>query len=138
MKKRKNMVEDIKDRVEIVDSDVPQDNALQSVQAVCNDAAKLTTTEAIEIGHASAVLRKAYDLVCEAYDLINGDEIARKYLDIDATVTWNQRILGKITEAYDAEFNKDGEEVYHLRAFDAWKLQYPMCITTSGRCETSG
>lgn len=132
------MVEDSKDRVEIVDSDVPQDNALQSVQAVCNDAAKLTTTEAIEIGHSSAVLRKAYDLVCEAYDLINGDEIARKYLDIDATVTWKKRILGKITEAYDAEFNKDGEEVYHLRAFDAWKLQYPMCITTSGRCETSG
>ena len=45
---------------------------------------------------------------------------------------------GEIFSAYDAEFNKDGEEVYHLRAFDAWKLQYPMCITTSGRCETSG
>ena len=132
------MVEDNKDRVEIVDSKAPQDNALHGVEAACNAAAKLTTTEAIEIGHASAVLRKAYDLVCEAYDLINGDEIARKYLDIDATVTWKQCIWGRITEAYDAEFNKDGKEVYHLRAFDAWKLQYPMCITTSGRCETSG
>ena len=122
----------------IVDSDAPQDNSPHSAEDTCNDAAKLTAIEAIEIGHASDVLRKAYDLVCEAYDLINRDEIARKYLDIDATVTWKQRIHGKITEAYDAEFNKDGKEVYHLRAFDAWKLQYPMCITTSGRCETSG
>lgn len=132
------MVEDSKDRVEIVDSEALQDNALHGVQAACNDAAKLTTIEAIEIVHASDVLRKAYDLVGEAYDLINGDEIAHKYLDIDATVTWKQHILNKITEVYDTESNKDGKEVYHLRAFDAWKLQYPMCITTSGRCETSG
>lgn len=132
------MVEDSKDRVEIVDSEVPQDNALHGVQTACNDAAKLTITEAIEIGHASDVLRKAYDLVGEAYGLINGDEIARKYLDIDATVTWKQHILNKITEVYDTESNKDGKEVYHLRAFDAWKLQYPMCITTSGRYKTSG
>ena len=132
------MVEDSKDRVEIVDSEAPRDNALHGVEAVCNDAAKLTTIEAIEIGHASDILKKAYDLVGEAYDLINGDEIACKYLDIDATVTWKQRILGKINEVYDTESNKDGKEVYHLRAFDAWKLQYPMCITTSGRCDTSG
>ena len=122
----------------IVDSEASQDNSPHSAEATRNDAAKLTTIKAIEIGHASDVLRKAYDLVCEAYDLINGDEIARKYLDIDATVTWKQHIRGKITEAYDAESNKDGKEVYYLRAFDAWKLQYPMCITTSGRCETSG
>ena len=132
------MIEDSKDRVEIVDSETPLDNAPHGAEVACNDAAKLTTIEAIEIGHASDVLRKAYDLVCEAYDLINGDEIARKYLDIDATVAWKKHIRGKITEAYDAESNKDGKEVYHLRAFDAWKLQYPMCITTSGRCETSG
>ena len=122
----------------IVDSEASQDNSPHSEEATRNDAAKLTTIEAIEIGHASDVLRKAYDLVCEAYDLINGDEIACKYLDIDATVTWKQHILNKITEVYDTESNKDGKEVYHLRAFDAWKLQYPMCITTSGRCETSG
>ena len=121
----------------IVDSEASQDNSPHSAEATRNDAAKLTTIEAIEIGHASDVLRKAYDLVCEAYDLINGAEITRKYLDIDATVTWKQHIRGKITEAYDAESNKDGKEVYYLRAFDAWKLQYPMCITTSGRCETS-
>ena len=131
------MVEDSKDRVEIVDSETPRDHAPHCAEDTRNDAAKLTTIEAIEIGHASDVLRKACDLVSEAYDLINGDEIARKYLDIDATVTWKQCIWGRITEAYDAEFNKDGKEVYHLRAFDAWKLQYPMCITTSGRCETS-
>ena len=127
----------VEDRVEIVDSEALQDNALHGAEAACNDAAKLTTIEAIEIGHASDVLRKAYDLVCEAYDLINGDDIARKYLDIDTTITWKQRIWDKITEAYDAEFNKDGKEVYHLRAFDAWKLQYPMRITTSGRCDSS-
>ena len=132
------MVEDIKDRVEIVDSEASQDNSPHSAKAAFNDATKLTTIEAIEIGHSSDVLRKAYDLVNEAYDLINGDDIARKYLDIDATVTWKQHIRGKITEAYDAEFNKDGKEVYHLRAFDRWKLQYPMCITTSGKCTTSG
>ena len=122
----------------IVDSETPRDNAQHGAEVACNDVAKLTTTEAIEIGHASDILRKAYDLVGEAYDLINGDEIACKYLDIDATVTWKQHILNKITEVYDTESNKDGKEVYHLRAFDAWKLQYPMCITTSGRCETSG
>lgn len=132
------MVEDSEDRVEIVDSEASQDNLPHSAKAAFNDATKLTTIEAIEIGHSSDVLRKAYDLVSEAYDLINGDEIARKYLDIDATVTWKQHIWNKITEVYDTESNKDGKEVYHLRAFDAWKLQYPMCITTSGRCETSG
>lgn len=103
-----------------------------------DDIVKLTTTEAIEIGHSSDVLKRAYELVSEAHDLINNDETARKYLDLDATVTWKHHIWNKITEAYDTEFNKDGKEVYHLRAFDGWKLQYPMCITTSGKTETSG
>ena len=71
----------------IVDSDAPQDNSPHSTEATRNDTVKITTIEAIEIGHASNVLRKACDLVSEAYGLINGDDIARKYLDIDATVT---------------------------------------------------
>jgi len=126
-------------KMELADEKAMQDNAQQSVEkSVNNNTIKLTATEAIEIGHSSDVLKRAYDLVSKAYDLINNDEIARKYLDLDATVTWQQHVWNKITEAYDAEFNKDGKEVYHLRAFDAWKLQYPMVITTSGRCETSG
>ena len=125
-------------RIELEDDSVVQD-AVAMQNAEKNTSEKvLSTTEAIEIGHSSDVLKRAYDLVSEAYDLINSDEIAKKYLDLDATVTWKRHIWNKITEAYDAEFNKDGKEVYHLRAFDGWKLQYPMCITTSGRCETSG
>lgn len=125
-------------RIDLVDDDVVQDAvAMQNVEKNAGEKV-LSTTEAIEIGHSSDVLKRAYDLVSEAYDLINSDEIAKKYLDLDATVTWKRHIWNKITEAYDAEFNKDGKEVYHLRAFDGWKLQYPMCITTSGRCETSG
>jgi viroplasmin and RNaseH domain-containing protein len=119
--------------------DKAMQNAQQSAEeSASNNTVKLTATEAIEIGHSSDVLKRAYELVGEAYDLIANDEIARKYLDLDATVTWQRHIWNKITKAYDAEFNKDGKEVYHLRAFDAWKLQYPMCITTSGKCETSG
>jgi len=122
---------------EIANGSVVQDAvAMQNVEKNA-DAEVLSTTEAIEIGHSSDVLKRAYELVGKAYDLINNDEIARKYLDLDATVTWQQHIWNKITKAYDAEFNQDGKEVYHLRAFDAWKLQYPMVITTSGRCETS-
>ena len=125
-------------RIDLVDDDVVQDAvAMQNAEKNAGEKV-LSTTEAIEIGHSSDVLKRAYDLVSEAYDLINSDEIAKKYLDLDATVTWKRHIWNKITEAYDAEFNKDGKEVYHLRAFDGWKLQYPMCITTSGRCETSG
>lgn len=125
-------------RIELEDSSIVQDAvAMQNVWKNA-DVEVLSTTEAIEIGYSSDVLKRAYDLVSEAYDLINDDEIACKYLDFDATVTWKQHVWNKITEAYDAEFNKDRKEVYHLRAFDGWKLQYPMCITTSGRCETSG
>ena len=125
-------------RIELEDDSVVQDAVAMQNAEKNADVEVLSTTEAIEIGHSSEVLKKAYELVSEAYKLINEDEIARKYLDLDATVTWQQHIWNKITKAYDAEFNKDGKEVYHLRAFDAWKLQYPMCITTSGRCETSG
>lgn len=125
-------------RIELEDDSVVQDAVdMQNVEKNA-DAEVLSTTEAIEIGHSSDVLKRAYELVGEAYDLITNDEIAKKYLDLDATVTWKQHVWNKITEAYDAEFNKDGKEVYHLRAFDAWKLQYPMVITTSGRCTTSG
>ena len=125
-------------RIELEDSSVVQDAVIMQNAEKNADVEVLSTTEAIEIGHSSEVLKKAYELVSEAYKLINEDEIARKYLDLDATVTWKWYIWNKITEAYDAEFNKDGKEVYHLRAFDAWKLQYPMCITTSGKTETSG
>ena len=125
-------------RIELEDDSVVQDAVAMQNAEKNADAEVLSTTEAIEIGHSSDVLKRAYDLVHEACDLIGNDEIAKKYLDLDATVTWKRHIWNKITEAYDAEFNKDGKEVYHLRAFDAWKLQYPMCITTSGRSETSG
>lgn len=125
-------------RIELEDDSVVQDAvAMQNIEKNA-DVEVLSAIEAIEIGHSSDVLKRAYELVSEAHDLINNDEIAKKYLDLDATVTWKRHIWNKITEAYDAEFNKDGKEVYHLRAFDAWKLQYPMCITTSGRCDTSG
>lgn len=126
-------------KMEPVDNSTVQGNEQQNAEESASDnIVKLTTTEAIEIGYSSDVLKRAYELVGEAHDLIANDEIARKYLDLDATVTWKRYIWNKITKAYDAEFNKDGKEVYHLRAFDAWKLQYPMCITTSGRTETSG
>lgn len=133
------MTQDDTMKMELADGKAMQDNAQQSAEvSASSNAVKLTVTEAIEIGHSSDVLKRAYELVGEAYDLIANDEIARKYLDLDATVTWQRHIWNKITKAYDAEFNKDGKEVYHLRAFDAWKLQYPMCITTSGKTETSG
>ena len=125
-------------RIELEDDSVVQDTVAMQNAEKNADAEVLSTTEAIEIGHSSEVLKKAYELVSEAYKLINEDEIARKYLDLDARVTWQRHIWNKITEAYDAKFNKDGKEVYHLRAFDAWKLQYPVCITTSGMCTTSG
>lgn len=125
-------------RIELEDDSVVQDAVAMQNAEKNADVEVLSTTEAIEIGHSSDVLKRAYELVSEAHDLINNDEIAKKYLDLDATVTWKRHIWNKITEAYDAEFNKDGKEVYHLRAFDAWKLQYPVCITTSGRCDTSG
>ena len=126
-------------KIELVNDKAMQDNAYQNTEeSTGNNIVNLTTTEAIEIGHSSDVLKRVYELVGKAYDLINNDEIARKYLDIDATVTWQQHVWNKITKAYDAEFNKDGKEVYHLRAFDGWKLHYPMCITTSGKCTTSG
>ena len=123
---------------EIANGSVVQDAVAMQNAEKNVDVEVLSTTEAIEIRHSSDVLKIAYDLVSEAYALINNDNIAKKYLDLDATVTWKQHIWNKITEAYDAKFNKDGKEVYHLRAFDAWKLQYPMCITTSGKSETAG
>ena len=75
-------------KIELVNDKAMQDNAQQNAEeSTGNNIVKLTTTEAIEIGHSSDVLKRTYELVDKAYDLINNDEIARKYLDIDATVT---------------------------------------------------
>lgn len=75
-------------KIELVNDKAMQDNAQQNAEeSTGNNIVNLTTTEAIEIGHSSDVLKRAYELVGKAYDLINNDEIARKYLDIDATVT---------------------------------------------------
>ena len=114
-------------------------NATMATDSANNatDCPKMTIKQAIEIGHASDVLEKAYKLVLEAYSLISHDEVARKYLHLSATVSWAGWARKLITETYDAEFNNDGRDIYHLRAFDGLGLQYPVCVS-DGSAETDG
>ena len=81
----------------------------------------------MEIAHSSETLKKAYDLVCQAYDLINEDKVARQYIKFNAKVAWHQFVWDILMKQYnkDKPGNKD---VYHLRAFDYYGIQPGMLV----------
>ena len=81
----------------------------------------------MEIAHSSETLKKAYDLVCQAYDLINEDKVARQYIKFNAKVVWHQFVWDILMKQYnkDKPGNKD---VYHLRAFDYYGIQPGMLV----------
>lgn len=82
----------------------------------------------MEIAHSSEVLKKAYEMVSEAYKLVNSDEVARKYIHFHSEVTWHQFVWDILMRQYNKD-NPDSKEVYHLRAFDYYGIQPGMYVT---------
>ena len=80
-----------------------------------------------EIGHANEILKQAYKKVSEAYDLIQHDEVARRYIDFSASITWPHFVWDILMKEFD-RMNPDSKEVYFLRAFDYFKIQPGMDI----------
>lgn len=88
----------------------------------------------MEIAHSSETLKKAYDLVYQAYDLINKDKVARQYIDFNAKVVWHHFVWNILMKQYNKD-NPDSKEVYHLRAFDYYGIQPGMLVGDGGEVE---
>lgn len=89
----------------------------------------------MEIARSSEVLRRAYELVSQAYNLINNDKVARKYINFNAKVTWTHFVWKLLNDLYD-EDHPGNNDVYHLRAFDFYGVQ-PGMMVGDGECEGS-
>jgi hypothetical protein len=81
----------------------------------------------MEIAHASDTLKKAYDLVCQAYDLINEDKVARQYIKFNSKVVWHQFVWDILMKQFNQD-NPDNKNTYHLRAFDYYGIQPGMLV----------
>ena len=81
----------------------------------------------MEIARSSEKLKKAYDLVCQAHDLINEDKVARQYIKFNAKVVWHQFVWDILMKQYNKD-NPDSKGTYHLRAFDHYRIQPGMLV----------
>ena len=82
----------------------------------------------MEIAHSSETLKKAYDLVSQAYDLINKDKVARQYIHFHSEVTWHKFVWDILMSQYNKD-NPLSADIYHLRAFDYYGIQPGMYVT---------
>ena len=82
----------------------------------------------MEIAHSSETLKKALDLVSQAYDLINEDKVARQYIKFHSEVNWHKFVWDILMKQYDKD-NPDSKNTYHLRAFDYYGIQPGMYVT---------
>ena len=82
----------------------------------------------MEIAHSSETLKKAYDLVSQAYDLINKDKVARQYIHFHSEVTWHKFVWDILMKQYNTD-NPLSDDIYHLRAFDYYGIQPGMYVT---------
>lgn len=97
----------------------------------------MSIEEAIEIGKANEILKKAQDLVDQAFVLLTSDPIAKKHLDLQCKIGWSVPTWHKLNEAFAASC-PDDKSKWHLRAFDHFGLRYGSDISTSGMCDGFG
>ena len=81
----------------------------------------------LEIAHSSETLKKAYDLVCQAHDLINEDKVARQYIKFNAEISWRHFVWDILMKQYNMD-NPDSKDVHFLRAFDYYGIHPGMYI----------
>ena len=81
----------------------------------------------LEIAHSSETLKKAYDLVCQANDLINEDKVAMQYIKFNANISWRHFVWDILMKHYNMD-NPDSKDVYFLRAFDYYGIHPGMYI----------
>jgi hypothetical protein len=101
---------------------------VQPVQAPANPPPPTNAKVLMEIAHSSEVLKKAYEMVSDAYKLVNSDKVASKYIHFHSEVTWLQFVWDILMSQYNKD-NPDSKEVYHLRAFDFYGIQPGMYVT---------
>lgn len=82
----------------------------------------------MEIAHSSETMMKAYDLVSQAYDLINKDKVARQYIHFHSEVKWHKFVWDILMSQYNKD-NPLSDDIYHLRAFDYYGIQPGMYVT---------
>ena len=81
----------------------------------------------MEIARSGEVLRRAYELVSQAYNLINNDKVARKYINFNSKVIWMEFVWDILMKQYEKD-NPDDKNTYHLRAFDYYGIQPGMLV----------
>lgn len=81
----------------------------------------------LEIAHSSETLKKAYDLVCQAHDMINEDKVARQYIKFNAEILWRHFVWDILMKQYNMD-NPDSKDIYFLRAFDYYGIHPGMYI----------
>ena len=87
----------------------------------------------MEIAHSGDVLKRAYELVSEAYNLVHKDETARKYIHFDARIIWEHFVWDILMREYNIA-NPNNKDTYHLRAFDFFNV-FPGMNVGDGCCE---
>ena len=97
---------------------------------------EIDTRILMEIAHSSDVLKRAYELVYEAYDLIQKDETARKYICFNSRIVWAKFVWDILMREYNIE-NPDSKDIYFLRAFDYFKV-FPGMNVGDGTPECGG
>lgn len=81
----------------------------------------------LEIAHSSETLKKAYDLVCQAHDLINEDKVASQYIKFNSEISWRHFVWDVLMKHYNMD-NPDSNNEYFLRAFDYYGIHSGMYI----------
>ena len=81
----------------------------------------------LDIAHSSEKLREAYGLVCKAYDMLNEDKVASKYIKFNADISWRHFVWDILMKHYNID-NPDSKDVYFLRAFDYYGIHPGMQI----------
>ena len=98
------------------------------------DPPALSDTKVLmEIARSGETLKKAYGLVCQAYDLINEDKVARQYIKFNSKVVWHQFVWDILMKQYNKD-NPGIKEKYHLRAFEYYGI-HPGMVVGDGEVE---
>ena len=90
----------------------------------------------MEIAHSSEILKKAYEMVSEAYKLVSSDKVAHKYINFHSEIRWLNFVWDILMSQYNKD-NPDSKDVYHLRAFDYYGI-HPGMYVTDGCVDGSG
>lgn len=95
---------------------------------------KPNSKKLVEIAHSSEVLKQAIQKVQEAYSLVVGDKVARRYINFSSSLVWVSAVWDILLDEYN-KAKPDSKDIYFLRAFDYFGIQ---CGVDIGECTARG